>query len=372
MPAVPTTVVSDLHLGTRTGADVARSGPARDRLLEALSGSGPVVLLGDLLELREGPLHDALEAARPTLQAIGEVVHGRRVTVVPGNHDHQLGEPWLARRRLEAGELGAEGEWPVERGDGPLGRMAEWMPGAEVTVAYPGLRLRPDVYATHGHYLDLHLTVPRLESIIASALARATGRSARPTTPADHEAVLAPLYGFTFSVAQGASNDRLTSGGSVSRKVWRRARAGGDGGAAGRLLLGRLAIPAGVAALNGLGLGPFRAELTGHELRRSGLRAMADVVRALGVSSAEHVIFGHTHRPGPLAGDDVAEWSVPDGGPRLWNSGSWYQEDVFLDSGDPTASPYWPGTVLTVPDEEPPEVRNVLSDVDLEPLARRR
>ena len=46
------------------------------------------------------------------------------------------------------------------------------MPDVELTLAYPGLRLRPDVYATHGHYLDLHLTVPRLESIAASAMGR--------------------------------------------------------------------------------------------------------------------------------------------------------------------------------------------------------
>ena len=42
-----------------------------------------------------------------------------------------------------------------------------------MSVAYPGLRLRPDVYATHGHYLDLPLTVPRIESVVASAMAQA-------------------------------------------------------------------------------------------------------------------------------------------------------------------------------------------------------
>ena len=30
-------------------------------------------------------------------------------------------------------------------------------------LAYPGVWLRPDVYATHGHYVDLHITVPSFE-----------------------------------------------------------------------------------------------------------------------------------------------------------------------------------------------------------------
>ena len=71
-----------------------------------------------------------------------------------------------------------------------------------------------------------------------------------------------------------------------------------------RFLLGRVTIPGAVAALNGLGLGPFRATLTGEELRRSGLLAMARVAEVL-APGAEHVIFGHTHRPGPLPDDDV-------------------------------------------------------------------
>ena len=41
--------------------------------------------------------------------------------------------------------------------------MAEWASPARVRFAYPGLWLREDVYATHGHYLDCHLTVPTVE-----------------------------------------------------------------------------------------------------------------------------------------------------------------------------------------------------------------
>ena len=67
---------------------------------------------------------------------------------------------------------------------------------------------------------------------------------------------------------------------------------------------------------------------------------MAEVARRLGID-AGHVIFGHTHRPGPLAGDDPAEWG------RLINTGSWNYTPVFL-TATPGESPYWPGTCVLV------------------------
>ena len=57
-----TLVVSDLHLGAQRGADVARRPALRAPLLEALDGVEHLVLLGDVLELRDGPRDGALEA----------------------------------------------------------------------------------------------------------------------------------------------------------------------------------------------------------------------------------------------------------------------------------------------------------------------
>ena len=230
------------------------------------------------------------------------------------------------------------------------------MPDVELSIAYPGLHLRDDVYATHGHYLDLHLTIPRLESIAASAMARATGRGKGARSASDYEAIMGPLYAFYSGLAQGASAASLSRGGSVSRDVWRRASSNGRPGI-GRFLLGRVTIPGAVATLNGLGLGPFRATLTGEELRRAGLLAMARVAEVL-APRAQHVIFGHTHRPGPLPGDEQAEWTTLSG-TRLWNTGSWLYESAFLTRGQ--ESPYWPGTVLTLEDEGPPSIENVLA-----------
>jgi predicted phosphodiesterase len=354
-----TAVVSDLHLGALGGDDVARDPATRERLLEAVAGCDRVVLLGDLLELRERRLADSLEVVRPFFAALGAALAGRRLVIVPGNHDHALAAPWLERLRLDGAELGPEGDWPVEPADGAAGRLATAMPDVEVRLAYPGLRLRADVYAIHGHYLDLHLTVPRLESIAASAMGRVTGRGRTCRSVADYEAVLAPMYAFYEELAQGAGPKALSLGGTLSRTVWRRAT--GDG-RAGRLLLGRLTIPGAVVALNRLGLGPFRAELTGVELRRAGLLAMGRVADSLGVG-AEHVVFGHTHRPGPLPGDDPAEWTTLSG-TRLWNSGGWFRESAFLRGGD-HGNPYWPGTVLLLDDAGPPRLENALRGHEL-------
>jgi predicted phosphodiesterase len=353
-----TKVISDLHLGTLAGADVLRTAAARERLVEALVDADRIVLLGDTLELRERPVAKLLEATRPFFDALGRAAAGKRVTIVPGNHDHALAEPWLARLRLDDRPIGPEQEWPVGPDDGAAGRVAALMPDAEVTLAYPGLWLRPDVYATHGHFLDVHLTIPRLESVAAHGMARAMGRgNGNCATAADHEAVLAPLYAFYGGLAQGAPARTLGRGGNASRAVWRRLNGEGEGSAAARLLLSRVAIPGAVAALNGLGLGPLRPEISAVELRRSGLRAIGVVADRLGIE-ADHVLFGHTHRAGPFDGDDLAEWRTP-AGKRLWNTGNWYHEPA-LHGQAPGDSPYSAGRLIRLGDEGPPELVRVL------------
>jgi hypothetical protein len=124
-------------------------------------------------------------------------------------------------------------------------------------------------------------------------------------------------------------------------------------------LLGRVAIPAGVAALNLAGVGPLRPVITAAELRKAGLVAIGRVLDGMGVQ-ADHVIFGHTHRSGPWPGDDQTEWHTG-GGTRLWNTGSWLYERAFL-RDRPQENPYWPGNVVTLPDQGDPQLRNVLPD----------
>ncbi len=75
---VRTAVISDLHLGAGSGVDMLRHAPIRDRLAEALDGVDRLVLLGDVIELRDRPLHESLERAAPALAAIGEAASERR------------------------------------------------------------------------------------------------------------------------------------------------------------------------------------------------------------------------------------------------------------------------------------------------------
>ena len=63
--AMRTLIVSDLHLGSLSGADLLRRTELRASLLEALDGVDRLVLLGDVLELRHGPVREAMSAAQP-------------------------------------------------------------------------------------------------------------------------------------------------------------------------------------------------------------------------------------------------------------------------------------------------------------------
>ncbi|MGH2893447.1 MAG: hypothetical protein ACRDPM_09300, partial [Solirubrobacteraceae bacterium] len=124
------------------------------------------------------------------------------------------------------------------------------------------------------------------------------------------------------------------------------------------------AWPLVIAALNRAGLGPLRAEVSGPALRRSGLRGMDQVCARLG-GGADYVIFGHTHRAGPLAGDDPAEW-VSAHGSRLINSGCWVHEPAFV-GPDASQSPYRTGFCVVVEDTDPPTPPRLLNLLDPDP-----
>ena len=135
-----------------------------------------------------------------------------------------------------------------------------------------------------------------------------------------------------------------------------------------------VAFPLAVAALNRAGLGPLHSNISGRELRRAGLRAMAEVAARLDLGDAS-VIFGHTHRPGPLPGDELSEWrpggasGTPGSGATLFNTGSWTYARVFL-TPTPGESPYWPGSCVIVEDSGPPRVERMLQDHPLSQFSR--
>jgi hypothetical protein len=362
---VRTVIVSDLHLGSRSEADVLRRRAAREKLIERLEGADRLVLLGDTIELRQGPARESMAVAQPVLEELGAALgKGTEVILVPGNHDHALVAPWLERRgaHVEPPPLGLE-EHPGPAASAATEAIAQWLAPAKLTVAYPGVWLRDDVYATHGHYLDRHTTVPTFERLGAGIMGRLVGTVPEADArPEDYEAALAPLYAWMHALAERSGGGRRRPPSAASAEAWR--VLGGDGHRPlrGRLLAGIL--PLGISGINALGLGPVRADFSAEELRRAGVFAMAEAVGRLGIS-ARHVLYGHTHRAGPFTNDDSLEWSLRDGG-RLTNTGCWVYEAVFLQRG--RSSPYWPGCVVELREKGPPVLSRLLTEVDPDAL----
>jgi hypothetical protein len=192
--------------------------------------------------------------------------------------------------------------------------------------------------------------VPIIERLGAALTVRLAGEpSGGPERAEDYEAALAPMYAWVDAVAQSGGLRGGRGDWSFQVAAWRALRgAGARGGLRGLRRRGLQAtFPLVVAGLNWAGFGPLEADVSAVALRRAGLRALDEVLARLGVS-AGHVIFGHTHRAGPLAGDDRGEWTGP-AGARLLNTGSWVYEPGYL--GDaPRESPYRPGFAAVLED----------------------
>jgi predicted phosphodiesterase len=360
---VRTAIVSDLHLGNGHGEDLLRDAEIRRLLIEELSGADRVVLLGDAIETREVTMPKALEAARPFFLELGEAAAGREVTIVPGNHDHRLAEPLLERLAAAEEPLG------LEHLDGtagePLAGIATWLGAARPRIAYPGTWLRDDVYATHGHYMDCHMTLPRIECIAAAALLRGFGPLPDPAAPADYERFLRPVYGFSYGLAQSGLAASATR---PSERAWRtisgRRRPRGRLRRLARRAAVEAGIPATVWALNRLLRSGFEATLTSEAISRSGIEGATELARRLRLETA-HLITGHTHRAGPAPGEPP--WELPLGG-RLHNTGSWVFASALHHPGTPPGH-YWPGTVTWLEDEGPPRRVRLLDDHPRDELA---
>ena len=372
-----TLIISDLHLGSNSRADLLRRPELREALLSALDGVERVVLLGDVLELRHGPMREAIAKARPFFEDLGQAMGAERELIITaGNHDHALVEPWLSSRGALAdpGPLALEQLLEPADASPAMAAIAELCSPARVLVAYPGIWVRDDVYAMHGHYLDCHMTMPTLERLSMGVMSRLLGRPASSLEGVDdYEAIGSPVFAWRDAVARSTHTGAALNG-IATVNAWQ-ALGGGSNGrsaavAAGPRAIGRLlpararrrairgAFPLLVGALNRAGVGPIRADISPVELRRAGLAAMGEVAARLGLGEA-HVVFGHTHRAGPLPGDDRSEWRGP-GGARLINTGSWTYTSIFMDSSG-SENPYWPGGCVLVGPSGPPRLERLLS-----------
>lgn len=310
-----TLIVSDLHLGAHRGRDVLRRPAAMGALLDAIGDCDRLVLLGDVVELAEGDADRALARSEGALRAIGARADGRPVIFVPGNHDHELVRAWLHAHRPDVAAL--DGRVPRDATPA-LRSLCDWL-GDDVEVRYPGVWLRDDVWATHGHYLDRHLLPTGAYGIARGRIGRQPGPG---STPADYEFAgspslarlegrvvrRVPLFGFVVSTLRSATMPGAPGGHHIARVV---------------------------------------ARLLHLQVRRAAIPALGRVIENLDVRAA-HVVFGHVHRLGPVAGDDPDAWRT-DAGTRIVNSGSWAFEPALARSG-----PYRPGGAVIVDDDGPP------------------
>jgi UDP-2,3-diacylglucosamine pyrophosphatase LpxH len=400
-----TACLSDLHLGAWQLNDLLRYPFFINRLTTALEGVDEVVLLGDVLELRFQRMDEALRAARPFFTALGHTLRRRsrlrrpaRVVYVAGNHDHHFALQLIER----------EQEATIERGDAVpyrfsgrvrtapqmflLRALREMLgPQIEVEFAYSYARLETatgPALAMHGHYLDLHLESPG-EHLLALVQQALTAYQLDTLPPGFdlYEAVLRPQFELLYWIGQSPA------GAQVQSDLWRRLR--GDSRQVPRGLFGRVKRVAARRALRVAEAlaGAAARQLTDRVLKgdvtlvspvlgadvgegidalMASLSALQPEILALerGQALPTHIIFGHTHRPGPLAGLDAPRrWQATFAGRavELWNCGSW-----LYDSQRALTEEYyrtrWPGTVVLLPDDEPPRVVSLLKDLSADDL----
>lgn len=360
-----TLVISDLHLGVRSGAAVLTRPQGLDVLLSRLDGIDRLVLLGDTLELRHGPTRDALAMAEPVMRAIGDALgEDGEVVIAAGNHDHAIVAGWLdwRGRRDQPEPLALEQRVAPQYASWIAKRLAGWLAPASVEIAYPGLWLRDDVYAMHGHYLDVHCTIPTLEVLGTRAMRRAVGEiPATGATPEDYEALLAPIYAWIQASAQRAVSTRHSAGGGTAINVYAALQGSGRAARNARRVALRAGFRAAVAGFNRAGFGPVVPDLSGPSMRRGGLGGMAEVAGRLGLNPA-HLVFGHTHRTGMLTGDVASEWRTP-AGTQLHNAGCWVYETHFMGRLPSGESPYWPGGAIVLDEDGPPRLERLLGDL---------
>ncbi len=311
----------------------------QERLLAALERVQRLVLLGDILELIDRPVAEALSVAEPLLRAIGERLGpAGEIVYVPGNHDHALIADWLLDR---CEPLAVDTEVPGDASPA-LARVAAWLGPAALTIRYPGAWLAPGVWATHGHYLDDHLLPTSSWGMRRGPLDREPG--ARPEHYEPHRRrgmrqlvrrLPPPVH---WPVSRALDLARIASM-PISP---------------GRVLHPRLA--------------PLTAPLLGFQMRHAGVPALVRVVQGLGVE-ADTVLFGHLHRLGPLPGEDATAWRAGAGPPAVHNCGSWVYEPLLVHRAAPP-HPYWPGGAIELEDGQPPRAIGLLDDLSVADMHR--
>ena len=257
----------------------------------------------------------------------------------------------------------------IEPPRSPLAReLAAWL-GArrKVAFAYPGVWLRDDVWATHGHYLDRLITIPTFERIAAGGMARVVGRPARAGGGQRRPRRIRGRAGADVRVARPARQrarrgralgQRRRDGEGLVAAVGRRPRAAARQGA------GR------AAAARDRRAQPRRARARAS--RRSTPTSCAAPAsprwaassRLLGVRGRRTSSSATRTAPGRWPG-----WIPASGasrrGTQLVNTGCWTDEPR-INTHDPR-SPYRPGYGVLVEDEGPPRLVRITENLGERP-----
>ncbi len=342
MPGTRYLLISDLHLG-HPGALL--SSPRALELLEAeLEQTDVLVLAGDVFDFFHANVATCLEASRPFFEMAGR--HVSAIYFVPGNHDYHFvahdtdralfsgltGGPTHPAFRLQTAE------WTLASLLAPAQRRR-----VEVKTFYPLLEL-DGITVIHGHYVDTHLggVGRRIAGRIARRLAGLEAKSAH-LSPADYEALLAPLAELLYRTAQLPNSRR------AFRQSERLLAVSSSIARAPQALARRLQRAEGVSTIKTTS--PFA--LVDHE---ESIAAMSSVCSNLGIAPGP-VVFGHTHTP-------FADLASANGEHRFYNTGSW-----FLDVREARLPHYrqlaWPGSLLRISDGRI-ELRRLLDDFDLD------
>ena len=286
------------------------------------------------------------------------------LVVSAGNHDHGLVAGWIdARLQTEPpGFLGLEQRDRAARRPARSPRALAERARARARCGSPTRACGCATTSTriHGHYSDLHTTVPTFERLAAGAMARWVVHAARATArrPTTTRPSLAPLYAWMHALTQRSEHA------ACSARARARRRAPGSRWPASARRRRPLRAARARRRLRGRGRGastrPASARSTATSRRRrcaaAACAGMREVLRAARRSRRRYVIWGHSHRSGPWPRDDPRSGRTP-AGTRLLNTGSWVYQPHFLADAAERARPTGRARRCCVEDERPAAAR---------------